>query len=82
MTLAEVDMVLLQAATLLHALRREKLPATMGDDTAFSLGRALGALDNARTLLERDIAKAGEVVQRPVAQVPDHGRDIDIDDGA
>ena len=58
---------LAEASALLHALRGN-LPATIGDDTALTLGRALGLLDNAGKLLERDLGMME--------------RDIDIDDGA
>jgi hypothetical protein len=63
---------LAEASALLHALRGN-LPKTIGDDTALTLGRALGALDNAREFLERDLG----LLARDLGVV-----DIDIDDGA
>ena len=57
MTLAEIHAVLAQVSPLLHGLRGE-LPDDIGDDTAFTLGRALGLFDKTRDLLARDIRRA------------------------
>jgi hypothetical protein len=54
MTLTEVHAVVEQAIATLMALR-DKLPAEIGDDTARTIGRGLGLIDNGRLLLERDI---------------------------
>jgi hypothetical protein len=54
MTLTEVHAVEEQAIATLMTLR-DKLPAEIGDDTARTIGRGLGLIDNGRLLLERDI---------------------------
>jgi hypothetical protein len=54
MTLIEVHAVVEQAIATLMTLR-DKWPAEIGDDTARTIGRGLGLIDNGRLLLERDI---------------------------
>ena len=52
MTLTEVHAVVEQAIATLMTLR-DKLPAEIGDDTARTIGRGLGLIDNGRLLMFR-----------------------------